>query len=219
MDDRITPTLWFELCDLAPERYEADRLPAVLARPGVERVTWWRNVVPGRTDLPRTLEEFCLLGIAEIGCDFEPPVPTAGVRTLRWQRTARPGQGTISDEPTTGLSVVMISPRTPEGARALRDWGDLVHIRHIAEASVPGFRMITPYEVVGPVPGPGPGPRWLHLYEMVTSEPELSFRAMTPIVASRMGGTRTETWRHWATHPELVIDYVNTFARVGEARP
>ena len=217
MDDRLTPELWFELGDASPDEAAA-RAADLVAGPGVDRVTWWRNVVPDRTDLPRTLAEFTTLVIAEPGDGFEPPAVPPGVRTLRWRRTARPGQGTISDETTNGLSVVMISPRTEEGAVDLRAWGDLVHIRHIAEASVPGYRMITPYEVVGDVPGPGPGPRWLHFYEMVTPTPELSFKAMTPIVAARMGGMHTATWKHWATHPELVIDYVNTFSLVGELR-
>ncbi len=217
MDDRVTPELWFELCDLSDSEGET-RAAELAAESGVERVTWWRNLVPDRTDLPRTLAEFTMLVVGEIGAGFVGPAARPGVRTLRWRRTARPGQGTISDETTNGLSVVMISPQTEAGAADLRAWGDLVHIRHIAEASVPGYRMITPYEVVGEVPGPGPGPRWLHLYEMVTPTPELSFKAMTPMVAARMGGHRTETWRRWATHPELVIDYVNTFALRGERR-
>ncbi len=213
MDDRLTPELWFELTDLPVSEYATGRATTLSASPGVERVTWWTNVVPDRTDLPRTVAEFTVLGIAEIGPDFAPPAVSDGVRTIRWRRTARPGQGTISDETTNGLSVVMISPRTESGASALRAWGDLVHIRHIAEASVPGYRMITPYESVGG------GPRWLHLYEMVTPNPELSFKTMTPIVAARMGGWSTPTFKQWAFHPELVIDYVNTFTLAGRSDP
>ncbi len=217
MDDRVTDELWFEMSDLTDSEAEA-RAGQLGDGPGVERVTWWRNLVPNRSDLPRTLDEFTTLIIGEVGLDFVVPDTHPGVRSLYWRRTARPGQGTISDETTNGLSVVMISPRTESGAADLRAWGDLVHIRHIAEASVPGYRMITPYEVVGEVPGPGPGPRWLHLYEMVTPTPELSFKAMTPIVAGRMGGMHTATWKHWAHHPELVIDYVNTFQLGSERR-
>ena len=41
--------------------------------------------------------------------------------------------------PTIGLSLVLISPREPDQAQALRDWADFVHIRHIAAAGVPGY--------------------------------------------------------------------------------
>ena len=51
-------------------------------------------------------------------------------------------------EVTVGDSLVLISPRDPADAQALRDWGDFVHINYIVEAGIPGFTMITPYENV-----------------------------------------------------------------------
>ena len=37
------------------------------------------------------------------------------------------------------------------------------------------------------------------------------------VIARRLVGERdSPTWKEWAMHPELQIDYVNTFARVGE---
>ena len=63
-----------------------------------------------------------------------------------FRRFPRPSQGILTGTPTTGLLVVWISPRTPEQTAALRDWGDFVHIRHIAAAAIPGFTHVTPYE-------------------------------------------------------------------------
>ena len=98
-------------------------------------------------------------------------------------------------------------------ARELRDWADFVHIRHIAEAAVPGFRMITPY-VNARAGDEGAEPWFLHFYEMDTDDAEAAFLAMTPRVAERLGGTETAAFRDWAWHPQPVIDYVNTFRRV-----
>jgi hypothetical protein len=117
----------------------------------------------------------------------------------------------LTGAPTIGLSLVLISPREPHQAQALRDWGDFVHIREIAAAAVPGFAMITPYENAT-----GGDPRYLHFYEMDTDEPEAAFRAMTPLVSARIGTPATDAWKHWAFHPALRIMYVNTFSRLGE---
>jgi hypothetical protein len=117
----------------------------------------------------------------------------------------------LTGRPTIGLSLVLISPRDPADAQALRDWGDFVHIRHIAEVAVPGYSMITPYENVT-----GGDPRFMHFYEMDTDDPERAFKAMTPLVTELLGADTPE-WQHWAHHPALRIMYVNTFRRVGEA--
>ena len=103
---------------------------------------------------------------------------------------------------------VRISPEDADRAQELRDWGDFVHIRHIAETAVPGFGMITPYR------NPGVGPAFLHFYELHGDDPEAAFQAMTPLVAERLGGVDTAAYRAWAWHPQLRIDYVNTFAVV-----
>ena len=107
---------------------------------------------------------------------------------------------------------MLISPKDPERGQELRDWGDFVHLRHIAEAAVPGYRMITPYEQVG-----GGEPRYLHLYEMHTDDPEATYRSMTPLVQERLGPPGTPDYDEWAWHPQLCIEYVNTFALEGEA--
>lgn len=211
MEDRITPVVYLEMTDQDSPGYERDRVPDVLSWPGVERASWWENCVPFRTDLPRTMPEFTLLGLYEADATFEPPAaPPAGILGLCFDHYPRPGQGTISDRPTLGLELVLISPRTPEEAQALRDWGDFVHIRDIAAAAPDHFTMITPYENRGPG-----SPRYLHLYELDTDDPEGSFQEMTPSTTARIGAYGTHPLKEWRGHPALVIDYVNTFRRIG----
>jgi hypothetical protein len=135
------------------------------------------------------------------------------VTGFHFRRTPRPAQGILSGRPTIGLLLVFISPEDPARAQALRDWADFVHIRRIAEASVPGYGMITPYENVT-----GGDPRFLHFYEMDTEDPEAAFRSMTPLVMQRIGDPDTEGFKQWASEPSLRIVYVNTFARMGVAR-
>ena len=211
MEDRLTAGLYLEMTDLPVDRYASERVPEVVKVDGVERGSWWANVNRDRTDLPRVLPEFSLLGLYEVTPDFVPPPPGDGVSGLHFRRYPRPGQGSLHGTETNGLSVVLISPRHPEGAQALRDWGDFVHIRHIAEAGVPGYGMITPYEHAD-----GGDPRFLHLYEMCTPDPEAAFRSMTPLVQQRLGcGPGSPEYDGWAFHPELRIMYVNSFRRLG----
>jgi hypothetical protein len=212
MEDRITAGLYLEMSDCSPDAYETKRVPEVMSRPGARRATWWENAHPDRRDLPRTLDEFPLLGLYEVGEDFAVPDLTAGTRGHHFRRYPRPGQGSLSGRPSVGLLLVLVSPRDPEGAQALRDWADFVHIRHIADASVPGYTMITPYENTT-----GTSPRFLHLYEMDTTDPEGAFRSMTPLVQRQLGGgPGTPRFDQWMGHPQLRIDYVNTFRRLGE---
>jgi hypothetical protein len=209
MEDRITPGLYLEMSSMSADAY-AGRVADVLPLPAVARATWWENAQPGRADLPRKLPEFTLLGAYEVDDGFIPPQPPAGITGHHFVRTPRPGQGRLTGQPTIGLLLVLISPRRPERAQALRDWGDFVHIRHIAEVGVPGYSMITPYENAT-----GADPRFLHLYEMDTDDPEASFQAMTPLVAERIGAMDTPPWQAWAQSPDLRIMYVNTFRRLG----
>jgi hypothetical protein len=211
MEDRITPCLYLELTDRDAARYADERVPAVLSRPGVTRATWWTNCVPFRTDLPRTIPEFQTLGVYEADAGFSAPgdVPD-DVTGLQFLHYRRPGQGTISDRPTLGLELVLISPRTPDEAQALRDWGDFVHIRDIAAAAPDHFTMITPYENAS-----GGTPRFMHFYELDTDDPEPAFRRMAPTTMERVGAYGAHTQEEWWNHEALVIDYVNTFRRVG----
>jgi hypothetical protein len=165
--------------------------------------TIWQDCAPGCTDLPRTLPEMPLLGITRLGTDDRVPDRDGWC----FRRTPRPGQGRLSDRPTIGLCVVLISPKhdDADAASALRDWADFVHIAHIAAAGVPGYTMITPYELEAP----DRGPRYLHLYEMDDDDPEARFQAMTPLVRERLHDE--QAFQNWAWHPELRIDYVSTY--------
>jgi hypothetical protein len=211
VEDRTSAGLYLEMTDGPIAGYAASRVPEVLGLHGVHRATWWENVVRDRSDLPRGLPEFSYLGVYEIAATFTAPPTPAGVTGHHFRRTSRPGQGRLTGKPTVGLSLVLISPRAPDGATALRDWADFVHIRHIAEVSVPGYSMITPYEHAG-----GGDPRFLHCYEMDTDDPELSFQAMTPLVMKVLGEPGTPAFDHWAHHEQLRIMYVNSFRRLGE---
>jgi hypothetical protein len=212
VEDRITTGLYLELGDLDPDTYETRRAPELLARPGVERVTWWRNCVPGRTELPMAIDDGTLLGVAEVDASFAPPSPLPRTTARHFRRFARPGQGILTGAPTTGLLVVWISPRSPEHDRALRDWGDFVHIRHIAAASIPGFTHVTPYE--NPA---GTDPRYMHFYELDSDDPEASYMGMARHMARYFAGARTEafeTWADWRAAGGQVI-YCNTFRLLG----
>jgi hypothetical protein len=210
MEDRRTPALYLETTDRDAQAYAAERVPEVSGGPGVERATWWENAVPGRTDLPRVLPEFSVLGVYEVDDAFVTPPTPSDITGHHFVRTPRPGQGCLTGRPTIGLSLVLISPQEPNQAQALRDWADFVHIRHIAAAGVPGYSMITPYEHVD-----GGDPRFLHFYEIDRDDPEAVFQAMTPLVAKRFGGYNTPEYRAWAHTPELRIMYVNTFRLLG----
>ena len=214
MEDRITPVIYLEMTDRSAARYAEERVPQVLSLPKVHRATWWANCVPFRTDLPRTLPEFAVLGIYEADHGFELPPGEAAtpddITGIVFDHYPRPGQGTISQRPTLGLELVLISPSTPEAGQALRDWADFVRIRDIAAASPDHFTMITPYE--NRAPG---SPRYMHFYELDTDDPEPAFQLMTPTTMGRVGAHGTHPRREWQSHSALVIDYVNTFRRIG----
>jgi hypothetical protein len=214
LEDRVTPGLYLEMTDITGEEYAATRVSEVLEQPGVQRATWWENAYRDRTDLPRKLREFGRLGVYEVADGFAAPKTPDGIDGHHFRRTPRPGQGSLTGNPTLGIMLVLISPRQPDQARALRDWADFVHIRHIAEAGVPGYSMITPYENVT-----GGDPRFMHFYEMDSDDPEATFQTMTPLVSARIGQPGTPEWDAWANTPELRIMYVSTFRRLGERSP
>jgi hypothetical protein len=160
------------------------------------------------------MSEFALLGLYEADQAFEPdacdPAMPDDITGLCFDHYPRPGQGTISNRPTLGLELVLVSPRTPEEAQAFRDWADFVHIRDIGAAAPEHFTMITPYEnrAAG-------SPRYMHLYELDTDDPEPAFQEMAPSTVARVGSYGAHPVREWRGHEALVIDYVNTFRRLG----
>jgi hypothetical protein len=216
VEDRLTTSLYLELGDVDPHDYGARRAPELLARPGVDRVTWWANNVPGRDELPMGVPDGTLLGVAEVGDDFVAPDALPGTTAHLFRRYPRPSQGILTGAPTTGLLVVWISPRSADAAQAVRDWGDFVHIRHIAAAGLPGFTQITPYENTATV-----DPRFMHFYELDAEDPEAAYMAMARHMARYFGGSRTDafaTWADWQAAGAQVI-YCNTFRFLGAASP
>jgi hypothetical protein len=211
VEDRTNPGLHLEMTEADADR-AAGRASELVEQPGVARATWWANVHRDRRDLPRELAEFDHLIVAETTAGFVPPPARDGFAQHTFVRTPRPGQGTLSGKPTIGLSLVLISPHDEARAQELRDWADFVHLRHIAEASVPGYTMITPYVNARP----GGHPRFMHFYEMDCDDPERAFKSMTPLVTARFGGAHHASWKEWAYGPSLRIMYVNTFRRLGE---
>jgi hypothetical protein len=212
MEDRCGD-LYLELTNLSPEAYEDARLGEVLKREDVAAATLWRNQRPMRDDYERTIPEFETLTVYEVGDDFAMPNGFDDHRGHHFRRVPRPAQGILTGTPTLGLEIVLVSPVTPGGAQALRDWADFLHIREIASAAVPGFTMITPYENAA-----GGSPRYLHLYEMDTADADQAFQQMAPHTIERVRRSGKAAVREWMGHPELQIDYINAFARVGDLR-
>jgi hypothetical protein len=209
MEDRTSAGLWLELVGSTDDPYD-ERAAVIAKRPAVSTAWWGTNCNPDRTDLPRVLPEFVTLGVYEVETGFIPPEVPDGTTGVHFLRTLRPGQGVLTGAPTTGIVLVLISPRDPEGADALRDWADFVHIRHIAEVAVPGYTMITPY-----VNAEHSDPLFLHLYEIDGDDPESIFKSMTPLVSQRLGEPGTAAFDQWAWHKQLRIFYVNSFKRLG----
>ena len=216
MEDRPSALLHLELGDATPEEADA-RAHQMAQRPGVERVTWWDNCAFERTDLPRRVRDGHSLLVVEAREGYEAPAPPPTVsESHTFHRFPRPSQGILTGTPTLGLMIVWISPRTPELARSLRDWGDFVHIRHIAAAAIPGFTQISVYENAAAA-----DPRYMHFYEFDNAEAEATFTTMIDHVAPRLGGLDSPDYTQWADWrpPGGRLFYCNTFTRLGEVAP
>ena len=174
----------------------------------VESAGWevsvWEPATVSDDDLPRTLPRCDGLVIGEGDGGVVAP-PSAASTVVPLVRYPRPAQGSCSGERTTGILLVLISAKQRDGAQALRDWADFVHLRHIAETAVPGYRTITAWENES-----AGTPRFCHLYEMVGDDPQQTFERMTPLVRARLGRAAFE---EWAWHPQLVIEESRTYRR------
>jgi hypothetical protein len=212
MEDRLGD-LYLEMTNLSVESYEDARLSEVLSREDIATATLWRNQRPLREDYERTIPEFDTLAVYEVARDFTMPNDADDHRGHHFRRVPRPAQGILTGTPTLGLEIVLVSPSSPGGTRALRDWADFTHIREIASAAVPGFTMITPYENAA-----GGRPRFLHLYEMDTADADRAFQQMAPLTIERLRLSGKAAVKAWMGHPELQIDYINAFTRVGDLR-
>jgi hypothetical protein len=213
MEDRCSKKLYLELGDATAQACEV-RAHELIGQPGVDRVTWWENCVPGRTDLPMRVRDGGTLVVVEATEDFVAPSPTPQTSEAHcFRRHPRPSQGVMTGQPTLGLLVVWISPRTAELSESLRDWGDFVHIRHIAAAGIPGFTQISVYENEAERE-----PRFMHFYEFDNLEAESTYSTMVDFVAPRLGGANSEAFGEWAEWraPGGRLFYCNTFSRLGE---
>jgi hypothetical protein len=205
--------LYLELGDPAPEACAA-RVAALLRAPGATRVTWWENCALGRTDLPMRVHDGSTLLVVEADDGYVPVPPPADTSASHvFVRHHRPSQGILTGAPTLGLLIVWIGPRTPDLAGALRDWGDFVHIRHIADAGIPGFTQISVYENQG-----GAEPLFMHFYEFDNLDAEGTFSAMVEHVAPRLGGADSDAYAEWADWRvgQGRLFYCNTFRLLGE---
>jgi hypothetical protein len=212
MEDRSSPGLYLEMTNEPLNDYVAQRQSIVKALPGVGIATLWRNQKPGREDFPRTVPEFGTLSIYEVDGNFSAPRCGAEVWGHHFERVPRPAQGILGAGPTLGVEVVFVSPTSPEVKQDLRDWADLLHIREIAAAMVPGMAMITPYENKG-----SGDPRFLHLYEIDRPDAEAVFQQMAPLTIGRLRERGEQAIKNWVGHPALRIDYINSFTRVDPA--
>jgi hypothetical protein len=213
VEDRCSTVLYLELGDATPDDCEARARQLGQVR-GADRVTWWENCAFERNDLPRRIRDGRTLMVVEAGDGFAgPPPPSNASETHCFRRDTRPSQGVLTGGPTLGLLVVWISPRSPELSRGLRDWGDFVHIRHIAAAGIPGFTQISVYENVA-----GIDPRYMHLYEFDNLDAEATFSRMIDFVAPRLGGIDTAAYEEWADLRAAGgrLFYCNSFRRLGE---
>jgi hypothetical protein len=214
VEDRPGTLLHLELGDASAEDC-ARRAEKLTAHRGVERVTWWANEAFERTDLPMRIRDGRTLLVVEADERYEVPAPGPDVSASHcFRRHPRPSQGILTGGPTLGLNIVWISPRTPDLAAGLRDWGDFVHIRHIAAAAIPGFTQISVYENID-----GSDPRYMHFYEFDNADAESTFATMIDHVAPRLGGTESAAYADWADWrpPGGRLFYCNSFTRLGEA--
>lgn len=215
MEDRINAGLLLVLFDRFDSDTQASWNERLRGLKNVTATSWWRNVCPNRTDWLgelRTIDEFEALAICELEADIAVPDFPDGVRCIRFRRYPRPSQGVLR-LPTRGLSLVLVSPRNLDddvAAQSLRDWGDFVHFPGIVDANIPGYGLVTPYENVT-----REAPRFLHLYEFPDPDAEEVFQRTRPCVAQRFGGgPGNPGFDHWELHPEIAINYVNSFTRL-----
>ena len=215
----MTAGLYLELGDVDPEAYAARRAPELLARAGVERVSWWANNVPGRDELPMAVVDGALLGVAEVTGDFVAPEALAGTTAQHFRRFPRPSQGILSGEPTTGLLVVWLSPQSAEQAQAVRDWGT----SSISGTSPPPGSPASRRSPRTRTPTPPPRARGPASCTSTSSTPRTPKPPTWPWPGtwpSTCGGSRTrafEVWADWKAADAQVM-YCNTFRLLGSAR-
>ena len=129
MEDRATPGLYLEMSDVEADDYARTRVDDVLRGGRVERATWWENVCRDRTDLPRKLPEFSLLGVYEVADGFTAPTTPGGITGHHFRRTPRPGQGCLTGRPTVGLMLLVSDRIGQPGTDAWDGWANTPELR------------------------------------------------------------------------------------------
>src|SRR5271157_6132680 len=119
MEGRLPPRLHLEL---VREPDDVDARAAAVQAAGWE-VSVWEPATTTDDELPRRLPrcDGVVIGEGDGGVVGSPSRATTVVPLVRYPR---PPQGSCSGERTTGILLVLISPKHPEFAQELRDWGD-----------------------------------------------------------------------------------------------
>jgi len=216
MEDRLDSGLMLVLLDDASSVSQAELHAQLTATPGIGEVSWWRNVCPTRTDWLaelRTIDEFHTMAVAELEGEIDPRIAPEGARSIIFRRYPRPSQG-VMRLPTLGLALILVSPKDLTDAassQSLRDWADFVHFVGIMDANIPGYGLVTPYQNIT-----DDAPRFLHMYEFPDPDAETVFQRTRPCAAQRFGGgPGTPAFDNWELHPDISINYVNSFCRIG----
>jgi hypothetical protein len=216
MEDRLNSGLMLVMIDESSKVSQGDLQAQFDDTPGIGQVSWWRNVCPQRTDWLadlRTIDEFHTMAVCELQGVINPAIAPAGARSFIFRRYPRPSQGCMR-LPTLGLALILVSPKDladSASSQSLRDWADFVHFVGIMDANIPGYGMVTPYQNIT-----DDAPRFLHMYEFPDPDAEGVFARTRPCAAQRFGGgPGTPGFDHWELHPDIAIDYVNTFCRIG----
>ena len=217
MEDRITTGLYLELGNVDPDRFATRRAPELLARAGVDRVTWWAQQRPGPDELPMAVDDGTLLGVAEVDDELRAHRPALPGTTARhFRRYRRPSQGVLTGRPTTGLLVVWISP---QAARARPGPAGLGRLRpHPAHRRRVGPRLHPHHPLREHAPAPIPAS--CTSTSSTPTTPRRRTWAWPGTWRRYFGGARTEEFERWAdwkaAHGQVV--YCNTFRLLGRRR-
>jgi hypothetical protein len=216
MEDRLNAGLMLVLFDRLSPASREEWQSRLAANDAVTRLSWWQNVCPNRADwlgALRTIAEFETLAICELE-DVGRAIAPDDARAILFRRYPRPSQGVLR-LPTMGLCLVLVSPKDladEQSSQSLRDWADFVHFPGIVDANIPGYGLVTPYENVT-----RDAPRYMHLYEFPDPDAEAVFQRTRPCVAQRFGGgPGNPGFDHWELHPDIAINYVNSFSRMAD---
>ena len=200
MEGRLPPRLYLELVRF-PDHVNT-RAAAVEATGW--QVSTWEPATTSDDDLPRRLPrcDGVVIGEGDGGAVESPSPATTAVPLVSYPR---PSQGSCSASGPRESCWFSSRRSNKSGLRNSRDWGDFVHLRHIAEAAVPGYRTITPWENES-----SGTPRFCHMYEMVGDGSPGHLRKMTPRVRQRLD---RDDLRRVGVASSILIEESRTYRR------